>query len=147
MGWLKENRNLIRGAVLLVLLVVHVIDENREKNLSNLLDFDMKGFESMSINTGEGEEFDWITDDREHAEALTDFLGQYDVKRMKDSEWNHDVSKEDGFEVFLKAKGETTIAFIYESRIHFLNDRNYYIVLNEPVDIEWMRRYIEEARK
>ncbi|WP_456278825.1 hypothetical protein [Bacillus sp. AK128] len=142
---MKKKWYLIIVVVIIVFLSIKYFNDHREKGLDDVISYDISNFESLSFNEGT-ERFEWKTDKKEHAEEFKDFLNQYRVKRMKDSEWNSDVSQEEGFIVNIYSKGKQIpiTASIYEKRVHFFNEGNYYKVINEQIDIEWVKNYITE---
>lgn len=116
----------------------NVYDDHREKGLDDLITYKASNFKTMEIN------FDWRTEEKEPVEELMEFLGQYRVKKMKDSEWDSNVSGEKGFQLMIYSKGKTTGASIYENRILSFNHTSYYKVLNGPIDMEWIDAFEEK---
>ncbi|MCG7345957.1 hypothetical protein MHZ92_17735 [Sporosarcina sp. ACRSL] len=110
-----------------------IYDDHREKGLDDLLTYNASNFEAMDFRFSK-----WRTEETEPVEELIEFLSQYRVKKMKDSEWDSNVSGEKGFQVMIYLKGKTTGASIYENRIMSFNDPVYYKVLNGPIDMGWI---------
>ncbi|MFD1030274.1 hypothetical protein [Metaplanococcus flavidus] len=126
----------------LALIAFSLFDEFGEKNLTKALSYvpgDVETVEFMS----DGNAGVWQNSSKEAAAELHDFFGQYEVKKMSDSDWDSDVSKETGLMLTLHMKNHIIIAYIYENRMHLLNDGNYYSVMNGPIDMEWVAEYNE----
>ncbi|CEG27073.1 hypothetical protein [Bacillus sp. B-jedd] len=140
---MKKKWYLIIGIAIIIFFSIKYYDDHREKGLDDLISYKLTQFESLSIHEGPDRPY-WTTEKREHAEKFQDFLSQYRVKRMKDFEWNSDVSKEKGFQVTIYVKGKPLIASIYETRLLFLNKGKYYKVINGPVDMEWVNDFVRE---
>lgn len=117
----------------------NVYDEHREKGLDELFTYQSSNFEAMNFNY-EG----WRTEETEPVEELLEFLSQYRVKKMKDSEWDSNVSMERGF-VFLifPQKGKGSGASIHPTRLMLFNKSGYYKVtrsfLMNYVSVKFMR--------
>lgn len=75
------------------------------------------------------------------AEELMDFLSQYSVKKMKSSDWDTDVSNEDGFYLVVYGENPSVIG-IFEERL--IADDAYYELVNGPIDMEWVEGYMSE---
>ena len=116
-----------------------VYDNHREKGLDELITYQTSSFKAMEIDFS-----NWRTEETEPVEELMEFLSQYRVKKMKDSEWNSNVSAEKGFAVMIYSKGKTTGASIYENRLLSFNHTSYYKVLNGPIDLEWIDAFMEK---
>ena len=146
---MKNKRHLIIGLVVIAIIFlfsIKIYNDKREKGLDDVISYNIASFESLIFNDGEGQ-FGWKTDKVEHAEKLNDFLSRYRVKRMKHSEWDTDVSKEEGFRFIIYSNGKPIIAHIFEQRLLFANDGYGYKVVNGPIDIAWMKDYIEEFKE
>lgn len=125
------------GIIGIVLLFSwNVYNNHREKGLDDLFTYQASTFMSMEFD-----HFAWRTKETEPVEELMGFLSQYRVKKMKDFEWNSNVSGEKGFEVMIYLKGKTTGASIYENRLLSYNYASYYKVLNGPIDMEWIEAF------
>ncbi|PKR76912.1 hypothetical protein CEY16_13990 [Halalkalibacillus sediminis] len=114
--------------------------EYRERELDVVISPHAEGFESISFYG----DYEWRTDEKDNFDELNEFLGQYRVEKMKDDEWNSDVSNEKGIHFNIISNTHLS-ASIYEERIH-LYPEGYFKVLNGPIDIDWVRNYIEEYR-
>lgn len=144
---MKSKRYFVIGAIILIFLSIKFYDDHRVKGLGDVIEYDINKFETLAFNEGYMDSFDWRTDQKEHAEKLDDFLSQYLVKKMKDKEWNPDLSEEKGFKMTIYTKGDPIIAFIYEYRLLFLNEQHYYEVVNGPIDINWVESYVEKFQQ
>ncbi|MDN4608763.1 hypothetical protein [Sporosarcina highlanderae] len=128
------------GSVGVVLLFSwNVYDDHREKGLDDLITYKSSKFKAMELNFSDSR-----MEDTEPVEELMEFLGRYRVKKMKDTEWDSNVSGEKGFQVMIYLKGKTTGASIYENRLLSFNHSSYYKVLNGPVDMEWIDAFKEK---
>jgi hypothetical protein len=141
---MKHKRYLLIGlAAIIIFFSIKIYNEYREKGLNDLISYDLSKFDYLVFNEGI-EQFQARTDQAEHAKKLNDFFRQYRVKKMRDDEWNSDVSNERGFNLTIYTNGKPIIAHIYENRLLFLNDGNYYTIVNGPIDMEWIKSYMEE---
>ncbi|GGD08121.1 hypothetical protein [Pontibacillus salipaludis] len=141
---MRKRWFLIISVVIIIFFSVKYFNDNREKGLDDVIRYDVSDVESLSIRlTGNHE---WRTDQKVHIEALKDFLSNSRVKRMKDHEWDSDVSKEEGFMVSIYSKGEQIPidATIFEKRVHVFNGGKYYRILNDPIDVDWIKQFIKE---
>lgn len=112
----------------------NLYDDHREKGLVELFSYQASNFVAMNFNY-EG----WRTEETVPVEELLEFLSQYRVKKMKDSEWNQNVSMERGFEFLIFPKnGKGSGAYIHPNRLMLFNKPGYYKVLNGPIDMEWI---------
>ncbi|WP_345239338.1 hypothetical protein [Pontibacillus salipaludis] len=136
---------LIISFVIIIFFIVKQFNDYREKGLDDVISYDLSNFESLLFNKGI-ERFEWRTDQKVHAEEFNDFLSNYRIKRMGDHEWDSDVSKEEGFMVSIYSKGKQIPieATIYEKRVHFFNEHQYYHIVNDPIDIDWIKNFIRE---
>jgi hypothetical protein len=117
----------------------NVYDDHRQKGLDGLFTFQTSNFKAMKFG------FDgWSTDETEPVEELMEFLSQYRVKKLKDSEWDSNVSGEKGFDFMIHSKGKMTGAYILENRVQPYNRSSYYKILNGPVDMEWIDAFNEK---
>lgn len=135
------------GVVIIIFFSVKHFNDFREKDLDDVIHYDISNVESFSISGLTGK-YEWRTDQKAHAEELKDFLSNYRVKRMKDHEWDSDVSKEDGFTlaIYSKDKEIPIEASIYEKRLLFYNEGEYYQVVNDRIDVDWIRNYSKENK-
>ena len=144
---LRDQKSFIIFSTLLILIPivlfsVKMINENKEKSLDSLFNYNSTNFESMiiDITSEEAYELNDVTD----ANELIDFLSQYTIKKMHDSEWDDDVSNENGVLItFYKSNRNTPIMLnLYENRILQWNG-NYYDVTSTPIDINHLKEMIE----
>ncbi|MFA9558526.1 hypothetical protein ACERII_14560 [Evansella sp. AB-rgal1] len=139
-----------KGKVFLSLLIIvpitvfslNLFDVYREKGLDEVINYRESNFESLVFNEG-NPEYEWRTDNKEQAEEIRNFLSQYRVKRMKDREWDSDVSSEKGVRITVYTKGNPIITSIYEERVLDVGSGPYWVV-NGPIDVEWLINYMEE---
>lgn len=122
----------------------NLYDDHREKGLDELFSYDASNFVAMNFNYK-----GWQTEETEPVEELLEFLSQYRVKKMKDSQWDQNVSKERGFDfLIVPEKGKGSGASIHPTRLMLLNKPGYYKILNGPIDMEWIdafnRKYANE---
>ena len=117
--------------------------ENREKNLLTLLSFEAE--DVRSIQFGHYPDAPIIEENTLASRELLSFLAQYDVKKMPDQQWDSDVSKEKGFQLTVYTKNdELYIAHIYETRMLYVSDGNYYSVTNGPIDVDWVHNFADQ---
>src|SRR5690606_38179317 len=121
----------------ILLFAFMVFHDYKEKDLDDVIRFNTAEVDYYMINDEK------VTGETLHGKVLKDFLSQYRVKKMKDREWDSDVSKEKGFRITIYSNGKPISANIYENRLHFKNSGEYYTVLNGPIDVEWVEEYQE----
>uniref|UniRef100_UPI00054D6462 hypothetical protein n=1 Tax=Halalkalibacter wakoensis TaxID=127891 RepID=UPI00054D6462 len=118
-----------------------MFNDYREKSLDSIISYDASNFDSLLVN------FELFTDNKEHAEDLSEFLSQYRVKKISKNEYERDLKETKGFHVFVNPqKGKTTMSFIYGDLLH-LFDSSYYKVLNGPIDMDWVNHFIKEVEQ
>ncbi len=128
------NIHFIGIIVVALLFSWNLYDDHREKRLDELFSYQTSNFVAMNFNY-EG----WRTEETEPVEELLEFLSQYRVKKMKDSEWDQNVSMERGFGFLIfPKKGKGSGASIHPNRLMLFNKPGYYKVLNGPIDMEWI---------
>lgn len=140
---LEKDRNYkifvsIFVVVPITLLSIIIVNDHREKGLDEVISFNSTKFTSFEFESNPYDS--WKTDEQEPVEELIGFLSQYRVKKMKDAEWDSNVSKEKGFRITIFSKDEVMFAYIYENRALFLKG-GYYNVVNGPIDMEWVEKY------
>src|SRR5690625_8048322 len=80
---------------------------------------------------------EWQTDDRKLIGEMLTFLETYEVKKMKNHDWDNDVSKETSFTVEFHEKSSITYMAVHEDRMNVMGKTNgYYNILNGPVDLK-----------
>ncbi|MHA6252475.1 hypothetical protein [Oceanobacillus sp. CAU 1775] len=144
---LKKKKNFIIFVSSLVILTASVLtittyNDYREKGLNEVIQFNKNNWEYIILG------HDLRLDKEAHyafGESLEALLEQYTVKKMPDRDWNPDVSKENGFNFTVYDNDNVIIASIYEHRINFLNDGNYYEVLDGPINMNWLDKMHEEG--
>lgn len=115
--------------------IIIMINIPKDKGLDEVINYNIENFDYLVINN------ELKTDKKEHAEELSELLGHYQVKKMKDRDWDSDVSKENGFLITIYSNDEPILlASIYENRLVFYNDGEYYKVLNGPIDMGWLEK-------
>ena len=120
-----------------------IFDEYREKNLLTLLSFEAE--EIISIQFGYYPDAPIIEENALASRDLLTFLAQYDIKKMPDQQWDSDVSKEKGFQLYVYTNNDKLyMAHIYENRMIYINDGNYYAVTNGPIDVDWVHNFANQ---
>ena len=125
------TKSLIIIVLIIAISIIIVINNNSEKNLDDVVSYDTKDFDYLLIN------HDIRTDKKEHAEELNVLLSKYRVKKMKVREWDSAISREKGYSITISANGKPITASIYENRLVFINNGNFYKVVNGPIDMDW----------
>ena len=138
LGLDKRKNFIIFIAILITIPIIVTINDYREKDLDDVISFNSKNFEQLILGNA------WTTDKKEHADELIDFLSQYRIKKMKDDEWNGDVSKEKGFSIDIYLKDKSLGASIYENRVWVYRSGKSYHVVNGPIDIDWIEKKVQE---
>ncbi|HWL24617.1 MAG TPA: hypothetical protein VNR38_12860 [Ureibacillus sp.] len=149
----KKLRNyLIAIIVISILLSLKTIYDNRERSLADVMKYNQRDFNSL-LFTQNIKEYKfksdnwWSTHDNEPVEELMAFLSQYRVKKIKEDEFNQRNKNEIGIEfaIFNYVK-DSKVVGIHENTVD-LDIGEYYIVLNGPIDMEWISNYHEKYRE
>ncbi|AUJ23926.1 hypothetical protein [Virgibacillus dokdonensis] len=119
-----------------ILFSFKIIKENSEKSLGSILDYNTANFQSLIID------IEYESRNVNDVNKLVDFLDQYKIKKMKEHEWNSDVSKEEGIHITIYTKNGSIGLGIYENRLVHYNSGNYYNVTNAPIDIDYLKDII-----
>ncbi|KAA0547177.1 hypothetical protein FZW96_14500 [Bacillus sp. BGMRC 2118] len=143
---MKFTRKIIVFVMIGIILIVgyrsvHNWNDRRDLDVEDLLHYKRSDFNSLTFrNAGET---GWLTEDREAADKLVDFLDQYHVKESNYETFRHHIS-EDGFQFTISYKKKDPISVsVLESKILILTD-DYYEILNSPVDMEWIGQFREK---
>lgn len=142
-----HNKSSYKFVIMIMIIIPIAIisttfyNEYKEKNLTTLLGEEPTHVESLEFRL-DGSEV-WRNNSEEVFNELFDFLNQYQVKKISDSEWNSDVSKETSFKLTVYTESDIIIASVHEDRLSLLSNRNggYYSVLNGPINIEWITNF------
>lgn len=128
-----------------------IINEHRERNLADLIkykpnDFQSLGYVSDTSEMTEGSGYEWLTQDKNPAEELIEFLSKYQVKKIDEEEYHEDVNDSATVEFIIShVKANSSMAWVSENNIHiFVGD--YYKVVNGPVDMKWLKKYNEDNK-
>lgn len=145
---MKSRKPIIYGVVIIAIIMflsLYFYNENREKDLTEVMNYRSSDFESINFKFQAHD--DWSDDDEDSARELIDFLSQYRVKKMNDSWWDGDVSKETGFELTIHATENIPLmGSIFGERLLDYTTGDAYKVVNGPIDMEWIERYNEKTR-
>ena len=115
--------------------------DNRERNLGGEFARYTEQVRGMSFHLEKHPE-GWRTREAKPVEELQEFLGRYQVKKMKDDDWDPDVSREHGFTVDISNGHKSLHAHVMEHRIMWRH--GYFYVLNGPIDMEWVEDFNEK---
>lgn len=126
------------------LLVFSIYDEYRVKSLDSVFPFNPE--ETIHLELELGGDVYRFEDEKAMAEWKT-FLGQYDVKKMNDREWDSNVSQETGFLMRIVLDDHWTGGSIYEHRILSFDKGPYYELVNDPIDMEWVQSFIKKHER
>lgn len=139
----KNFKIFIVSVIIIPILLFSFYNYNdyREKSLNEVIRINTNKVDYIIINDK------LMSDNKEYVEELNEFLSQYRVEKMKDHEWNSDVSKERGFKLTIYSNDKPFMANIYENRLNYLNSGEYYKVLNGPIDMEWVEEMYEKLEK
>ena len=149
------RRNFAGKPLLAVLLIFPILLGSlnfglayKEKNLDQVLHYDVKSFNRLTLQAinQEGTSYDFLeTSEADLARKIDGFLASYRVKKMKNREWDSDVSKEKGFELAVYKGGKAEVmASIYEDRVLLYSNGNAYRVLNGPINFSELEAQLEE---
>lgn len=131
-------------SVLAIGILILKYNDYKEKNLDDLFIQYSKHYKSIAFEVYDDNKS--IPDDKAVMDELTGFLSQYQVKKMKDAEWNSDVSKEKGFWIDIQSKNKLITILFLEERVH-IPGFGYYRVINGPIDIDWLQNFQEKHRR
>ncbi|MDQ0350952.1 hypothetical protein J2R98_000755 [Alkalibacillus filiformis] len=132
---------LLLMATPVLIISLYFYNEYREKSLDQVMNYNEDELHELVVH--EGHEQEWRTDEQEHAEAISEFLSQYQVKKMRNRDWDSDVSNEKGFRITIYKEGSAIMTSIYEDRLLDVGTGPYEVV-NGPVDIGWIENYIKK---
>jgi hypothetical protein len=139
-------RFILVAMILLPIAVVAltIYDEYREKSLLNVIGDKSSDVELLEFHL-DGSEY-WQSENEEAIEELFDFLGQYNVKKISNHDWDSDVSKELSFRFTVFTENDINIVSIHENRLSILsrNNSGYYSIMDEPVNLEWITSFNEK---
>lgn len=139
-GMGKIKKFIIFIAVIIAIPIIIMINNPKEKGLDDVINYNIENVDYLAINN------ELKTDKKENIKDLSKLLSQYRVKKMKESDWDSDVSKENGFFISIYSNGEPIIlASIYENRLVLYNTGEYYEVLNGPIDMGWVDKVYSEV--
>ena len=123
-----------------------IFNEYRVKNFLTLFSFEAE--EIKSIQFGHYPDAPIIEENALASKELLTFLAQYDIKIMPDQQWDSDVSKEKGFQLYIYTNDDKLfMAHIYENRMININDGNYYSITNGPIDVDWVYDFADQNKK
>ncbi|TMW71041.1 hypothetical protein [Alteribacter natronophilus] len=140
---MKKQHLIITGAAAVIIFFsIKTYDDYREKSLDDVMAYDTSEVDSLVMN------HELITDNERHAEELSAYLSQYQVRKMRNRDWDPDVSGTKGFDVSINGEdGTLAWAGIYEDRLHLYSRSAYYEILNGPIDMGWVGRFIEDIQE
>lgn len=143
MGWV-EDKNIPSVFVVGFMLVPFVIasltfyDHYREKDLLDVMSYNPNQVVAVEFDMY-GKSEGWRDESGEAERELNQFLSKYKIKRMRDSDWDSDVSKEKGFQLTLMMEKKVMGASIYEDRM--IRGGSYYSIENGPIDMKWVEEF------
>ncbi|QPC48239.1 hypothetical protein [Mangrovibacillus cuniculi] len=145
MGWVEDKKIpsvFVVGFMLVPFVIASLTFYNhyREKDLLEVMRYNpdqVVGVEFDMYGKPEG----WRDESGEAERELNQFLSQYKVKRMSESDWDSDVSKEKGFELIMMMEKKLVGVSIYEDRMISYRGGSYYSIENGPVDMEWVEEF------
>lgn len=126
-------------AIIIAIPIIIIINNPKEEELDRIINYNIEEFDYLVIN------HELKTDQKKHAEEFSELLSQYRVKKMKSRDWDSDVSTENGFFITIYSDDNPIVlASIYENRLVFYNNGEYYKVLNGPIDMGWVNKMYNE---
>ncbi len=143
---IKNNKfKLIAGTliVLIALFTLKSFNDNRERNLADLINVNSSDFVNMRIVIPEGNMW---TEEIQHVDELIQVFSQYQVKKISQNEFQNQHNNKEifaNFEVRIQKKSGAIILDVFETDFIWLN-QNFYKVLNGPIEKEKLRTYLEE---
>lgn len=131
---------------LIIVYTVDKIDEYGEKNLGELVSLIDKNVEKIHVHYGNPKPF--IIEDVDKVNELNNFLSQYKVEKMKEHEWESYVGGTKGFSFDVLMEKNVVMVSLYEERLNIFGTNNggYYRVLNGPINVEWIEKFLEGYR-
>ncbi|SES90819.1 hypothetical protein SAMN05216389_103137 [Oceanobacillus limi] len=140
------NRRILIATLIMIPIMfvsLKLYNEYKEKGLVEAMDYDEDSFEMFIFYPGQN--IEWRTTNQDHVDELMDFLSQYDVKRMKQRDWDSDVSNERGVSFDIVNSDRPIMAYIMEERLRI--NTEYYSLVNGSIDIDWIINFIEENQR
>lgn len=141
--------------MIMILFSLKLVNDYRERNLADLINYKQTDFNSLGFtadwnNIQANNAYEWFTNDKEPADELLEFLSHYRVKKIKEKEFNRNLYKEDVFGEFeftiSHTKANPALVWVFENNVHILG-KNYYKLVNGPVDIEWIKKYNDKYKE
>lgn len=133
--------SLIAVMVLVLIFSFKVYNDNKEKSLVDLVNYNSSSFKSFTFAIKGS--FAWKEDKKEPAEKLMKFLNQYQVK--KDAKCGTDQSK--GFEFTMGSKDKTEKLVTINEKCTYISGSGLYKVVNGPIDMDWVQKFNEEYQQ
>lgn len=144
---LKHFKLIITILVLIPMIIfaINKIDEYREKNLGDLVSyFPEEKFVTLEISLNKESDVRLSTENFELTQEFINFLSHYDVKIMKDNDWESRIPRGINFTIITEDKA--IMGGIYEERLYVMGTRYdaYYHVVDDSIDISWLENFIIE---
>lgn len=141
----KSYKFFMSGAIIISLAfnVYLLIDDNRVKNVDELIKYEAFNDFSFQMFTDTDVNHSLYTSHQEPVEELIDFLSQYQVKKISRSKWEQNANNEKGFMFSITSGNKMFVATVFNDRLA-QNNGNYYKVINGPIDMEWIENFYEK---
>lgn len=141
----KSYKFFMSGAIIISLAfnVYLLIDDNRVKNVDELIKYEAFNDFSFQMFTDTDANHSLYTSHQEPVEELIDFLSQYQVKKISRSKWEQNANNEKGFMFSITSGNKMFVATVFNDRLA-QNNGNYYKVINGPIDMEWIENFYEK---
>lgn len=137
----KRKRVLIIFSIAITIVVLIVVSDYRERDLSELIPFDIESKEPIQIN----EKIKTLTE--EEGQAFINLLNQSDAKRITKRHYinmYNELWNGNNYRIVINSKGDTSTFYINEHLLHLENKNKYYKILNGPLDMEWFKEIENE---
>ncbi|HSI66171.1 MAG TPA: hypothetical protein VK947_02070 [Planococcus sp. (in: firmicutes)] len=146
---MKNRKNILIVVItILLILIITVIASIsfKEPTLGKVLATNSEDFKSFEF-VKHGEDLsEWQSTDKSQFDELINFLENYEVEKMDNTEWNSDVSKEEGFVVSIHSQESSLVASIYKERLVIYEDGGYYYYIkNGPIDMQWIQEFDNQS--
>lgn len=143
-GSLPRKYFYVLSTLILAITFLARWDDNREKNLTEVLDskqIERVLFTQRSLENDMGQ-YNRKLSDKDAIEELISFLSQYKVIKVGDRNF-HSEYPEEQFQFLLKYKDNRITMPALIERDVLLNDMYQYKITNGPFDYEWMEDFLK----
>jgi hypothetical protein len=144
---MDKARWTVIGCLLIAIISAGQIYENhRVQPVTRLIDYEGESFSGMFFSSGQrplpkDQLYQWYSENPESAAELYEFLRDYEVRKIDEDTYNEQLSEEKPFRFEIHQEGmNSIIVHGTPAKVHVLVG-DYYEIVGEPVDIEWLKAF------